>query len=1338
MDYEIHGKIEKFEEFLRLTYKGINEKYADRQSANVDELWNCSLFLAKILHAAKPISNITNVEGLEQFKVDYEAATGRNIDLPGIFKDFWLRKIGDRIHIAGLISISCLTFEKITLYWKELLFLSVQQAQDKQNNMDTLEFEKANFEDVIRKYEQDNNCILDPNGIFFKKWSSVKNDKVTFSNIEAHFQGYLDYWERFEFILAYKQRIAAEENRSFLHITENNLEKIYNEHRGCYSDIPEYLNFINDSQFRKSAGGYDILFHASSSQLNYWHILANQISGRYWTLLDQDDQIPDKQTALKIWLFKTQHIDAHKPLSGATIAAVSAFCREAYLFLKTEPDFAGGRDEIRKMIYDSSFKGGFISLKDHYISYDMDAVAPVDVYHRLNDGPLSQGNTLYDQRSRHSVNKLINAFICGENKYTPVYDENGEVLPQQPYRRIAELLMIAAERPFLAWKICHIILHRRQEILPALFSHPQLAALGFVLADEMQASHPADPLNIELWQQSTSLFISCATRLYFRPKQIAKILVQQFVELNKDKYQDLRGSRPPSDPIKETARKKRETGTLNRLVAWDYPATFQQHIPSLFSFLCFYINRYQMPEVYRNRLVKFPMVQWDAIFCLMQMIDSPKFKTYRPALEPQLQKFTRLFLKSYLNLLETDEALGFDYHTKTDTVGNITWSESIERLDKLQWIYPIYHLYKYNLLAQFLSPRIYFEATTDILHEKNRVHILQLRTHIGVLLLLLKKLVSPEIPSGFEKTKLQDIQSSIEAQIVSFVRQYAKNDPGSGHFDLFEFNHETSLYGYSDEALLPRLARAVNWFSNKEAIITAIKTSGDYHKLLTMLEWITSTGIRKKLLEEANGADVLTILDKQHWIPEIKNILLQLSHNQELLEKLEEALVFYEVKVADARNDVSNKMEAFRIRLLIAYFSADEKQLDGVTAPVVHPQVHSNNLSSSDYRSFYRGLIRLTDCPESAYTIFNDLFRRFPQYTSLAINRLCAAYKTAEKNDSTTGFADALAEWNEASGNFTEAQNQETQPNISILLLQIYLKLGFEEKFDWLFNQLELPYQLLPDILQLKVAFLVERGRRAEAFYWIEKGEVYHKFNDIAQIQFLEDLKLTVKGLDNIDELQYQYKRIFDAVPEKLIQVIPSRLNGQTSMPEFLIQEFVHAADKMLEKIRSINEIKNEDKYNDLLEIILESRIFNYGWTVSGQKRGAFSGAVGPQPGERDLPIIGADTKIMLVGEALIYRGANNAVPHLEKIFNYYHQRENLLIIYYDMSDAADFNDHWANYETDILAKCQLPTDYIIVSKFTDVSADFKVNASAIKVGKTIHQSGTVIYHLFSQINYYI
>ena len=101
----------------------------------------------------------------------------------------------------------------------------------------------------------------------------------------------------------------------------------------------------------------------------------------------------------------------------------------------------------------------------------------------------------------------------------------------------------------------------------------------------------------------------------------------------------------------------------------------------------------------------------------------------------------------------------------------------------------------------------------------------------------------------------------------------------------------------------------------------------------------------------------------------------------------------------------------------------------------------------------------------------------------------------------------------------------------------------------------------------------------------------------------------------------------------------------------------------------AVSEIQDENKYNDIIEIALDSRINPWGWHVGAQSRGGFSDpkdkSKGKQPGERDLPIFNTN-KPFAICEAFIFWNQKYIFAHLEKIFNYYHQRDNLIMLQFE------------------------------------------------------------------------
>ena len=255
----------------------------------------------------------------------------------------------------------------------------------------------------------------------------------------------------------------------------------------------------------------------------------------------------------------------------------------------------------------------------------------------------------------------------------------------------------------------------------------------------------------------------------------------------------------------------------------------------------------------------------------------------------------------------------------------------------------------------------------------------------------------------------------------------------------------------------------------------------------------------------------------------------------------------------------------------------------------------------------------------------------------------------------------------------------------------------------------------------------------------LEKAETYHRFSGLENIGFIDDLKKKINGIDNIKELHYQYNRIFNSSPSKLINVFPESINGNRFINGFMAKEVARSASKMLDKIVSISEIRSEDKYNDLVEIVLDSRINTWGWYVGEQSRGGFSDAQNKskkkQPGERDLPIHDTNKELFCICEAFIYRTPAPAKSHLKKIFDYYHQRENLIILIYDLKPMNESKENWKQYITKIVPNTDFPEGY----KYKgcgDVTAEFGYQNSAIRIALSTHENNNSIYHVFVNINY--
>ena len=302
--------------------------------------------------------------------------------------------------------------------------------------------------------------------------------------------------------------------------------------------------------------------------------------------------------------------------------------------------------------------------------------------------------------------------------------------------------------------------------------------------------------------------------------------------------------------------------------------------------------------------------------------------------------------------------------------------------------------------------------------------------------------------------------------------------------------------------------------------------------------------------------------------------------------------------------------------------------------------------------------------------------------------------------------------------------------------LTVFFHLGNVEEFDKLYYGLPIPFQMLQGVVRLKLEALLEQNKPQEAIHHLKLAENYHKSSDGTTPHFIEELRELVDDAGDIEMLRATYNAIFSKLPSTLIRILPQKLNGEIEMGRFLAKEVALAADKVLDKIQSLKEIRLEDKYNDMIQMALDSRLGVFGWIVKDQSRGGLSES-GLGLGERDIVIQSGNHDTFMVCEAFIYRSHLAVQSHLEKVFNYHHKRNHFIILIYDTGKYEKFKVKWKGYLNKVLPSLSYPSEYGINKKaIEDMTVDFDYGESGIKIGKSVHGDSTTIYHIMMSVDY--
>jgi len=1345
MIYDQQEKLKELISFLSTHTIDRSINRADKKAIEENIKWNASLFFAKAIHLAKPSEQELTLEQFNKFKKDYEDQSGNQIDINPLFEKYWLRNVLEKIKIAGTVSSACHSFDRISDFKNELKFLLEEFAEGKEGKEI---ISKKEFDQIRSQYEKRNNLLLEEKGLFESRWLSLSDNHVEISNINFYFKPYLDHWEEFIFLNAYKEKISSNDDKG-LKIVKSDLIRLHKAFKQFYTQIPSIDNLIDQKLLKQKEDFYYLNFY--HVKISYWSTLDDQITAFYWQLLVEDDSFSDDKERVKRLLQQILYWGWPSDfLAHSTDESQKRFLDAACSLVINETDLDGIDSEFKKVSIDGDFSSSEVQSlfhsRDEYGDFSINNTDHFELFECLDHWEESANTTyLHGQSSRKELTFLIKAIIAHDYELEREETEDPDNPNIYRYRRIFELLEKSLTKPTLLWEIkCFVIMCRRK-FIPYLIKDLQYTSLAFQFIDrigEYLLHEDKETVHKELWAKSMELVLF-SIRSVTDNGIASNLIFQIYRQLNFKKY-DIPYNRQKH--VEKLGRKQKEEKEKEVLSLIEDSSLYSHRVhggsnqflfPELFNELVqLFINLPYKPQYY-NGTVSFPMLQWDGMTWLMKCSTYWKYKSQFEIKLPDTNTLTNSFFKLYIDRIEVAETKKYNVFEKKEEKGLPRWSEKIERLEYIEWIYPIYFIYKQQKLNSFLEPRFYFDSTSEFYHKENHFTADKLRTHIGVLLQVLRQLVLPSIPYGFEKNEIQEIKLRVEQQIIDYLKRHIKDVPEEGRVDLFDYNKEWGFNNSEKEALLPQVARALNWFSKKEQIIEAIIETQDIVKILTITEWVTSEGVKQKLIENIQKSDIKAFLEETRWIPEVQQTLLEISKYPELINEINQVVEFWEKKVSKKNREY--EVQLYQTRMLLAYFQNDERELNDIKEPD-SPIYAVRELSYRDHKQFYRALIRLEKDPESSYAIFKQLSTQHPQFNVFALNQMAAKINIAKANDDLKIYREALEEWKVYSSQQKELDVETLGSTFFTNKLYILLKLGEYDELDSVFYELEMPYQMLPDTLEVKIESLIVRKKIEEASMILEKAENYHQFSGDEGIEFITALKAKVGGIDDVQLLNAYYKRIFTSPPSKLIEIFPEYVNGNRAIGAFLTKEVARAGSKMLDKIVSISDIKSEDKYNDIIELGLDSRINPWGWYVGAQSRGAFSDpknkTTKKQPGERDLPIHDTNKELFCVCEAFIYRTPAPAKSHLKKIFNYYHQRENLIILVYDLDSKNKSKKNWGKYISSIIPTTDYPNGYEYVA-CEDVTSEFNYQNSAIRIARSIHNNDTVIHHVFVNINYF-
>lgn len=1343
MNYKTKEKIDKIQNTLKPFE--IDRSYSENHEAIKSDInWNSSFFFAKILIEAVIPKNYCSKSDIEKFSEKYNSESKVAIDINNLFNRFWLREVLGRVQIPDVVRYVIYDFEKNESYREELVFVKEVYKTYQTKTISKIEYQK-----FIEQYKIEKKVSLDEEWLsnHWIKTSKKSEDDIEIGNI-VYYTVLLDNWNEFEFLFKLKKN-KLEYSGKNLEVSKKIFNYIHTAHKSYFKKTPTIDDLKEQGIIKEIDNKYYLNFY--NCKVSYWDTLCDKIGGFIWEDLIEEIKITNDKERVLLFLKKMPYLENTWPVfyKHITKESKNRFIKSALEVILDEQDINGTESEFFKCYTDESigskyaFKGG----KD----LSEDGIKPSTDYYELYEqmrflSKKNQGNLFSIQNVRKNLSFLIKTIVSCDNTSKSIDSEKIEHYPL-----IKSLLENSLNKPYLLWETCHFLVQDKPTIIPYLMEVPYFSSLAFSLVDKVKiesSSREVDRnIKFKLIEDSIKLCLdSIIVNSNYTNEETAFVIFQFYKEINKDKYQSLSNIRTEEDffEIREYQKKKEqlfisiiEDYTVNGFDAHSYSSEFL--LPKIISDLIKRFKNYEEPILYLNGTTQFPILALDGLSWLSKSIFYTKYEKQIQDMEDIRDRLSDSFKEIYLSKIEQKSISKKDFESNNIIECLPIWTEKNERLNLVDWVYPIVLLNDEGKLKELLSPRIKLKKAEHEYDDENRYNAEKVRTHLFVLLTVLKKISANKADYFLVYDKLKDVKIIIEQQISDLLKQYAVAGKPS-KIDILSSSFEQKMFKASvEDELLPQIAHAINWFDDKNEIINVLIDTSDLLRLLIILDWITSEGVKKEIIERIKKAKIVDFFNSQNWIPEIELTLSKLSHYKELIEQTEEALDYWEKNISTKRKDLKHKQASFVVRLMLAYNQKDIKQIVNLEEPGKEA-FEFRGFKAYHYKEFFTGLIHFEDNPKEAYEIFNMLYENFKDITSVCINRFAAKINWATKNKNIAIknklLNESLQEWEDAKKNLSDQSIDSIIDKEWVNKLTVYYHLKDVNQFEQLYLSLPDPYKMMEEIAKMRIELFLDLKKQQEAIYYFNKVKEHHKFADGSNLDFINELSLLVDDRGSIDLLRASYNEIFSKKPETLIKIFPEKLNGQIDLGKFIAKEFAIAINKALDKVLAIDEIKNEDKYNDLVQVCLESRFSVFGWGVKDQTRGAFSGK-GINPGERDIVIQNSNSEAITVCEAFIYRDTRTTQSHLKKIFNYHHQKENLIVLIYDLGLSSNFEKRWKKYLTETLPNLKYPKNFEIDSSETlDLTKDFNYKASAIKIGTTFHGKNITIHHLMINLKY--
>lgn len=1236
--------------------------------------WSASTLLTEILFCAQKEAKPCK-EYLNQFHENYEHQNNVQIDLAELIDKQYIRNINGEIRLPDAITHALQAFRK-------------------------------NSED-----------------------ESVEFPKYITENIDT-----------FKFLHSLHTVIGYSDSRKIL-IEEDILREIINKHQTYFSQSPTFEELLSELDIKKFNDKYKIrIGYAYDS---YWSAFSDEISARLWEKLLVEYPKKSTENIFNEWIDKS--LWCKNPCNHMSKDSKAKFLVAVRDKLTSEPDIEYSDKELSKIFLDGhlihhDWNNGIILPERHQINNQ----SYKELYESLNELDKYFHDAVSCQEIRTDISFLIRLIVENDK----VYHEKGT-----PFCKTKELFDVSLERPFIFYELLQILKRNHSYILPYLLNYKGLFSIIFdllsglniaddLLSDEKEhKEHSRQECITKILLDSIKLYLNNSLSAKFENDEIAENITYVLHETLKKLFSNINTNNYTSSLLEKEEYKRRFREILD-LISTHESRLSKTFFEDIYPLLLLNIKGIKRP------------IQTHAV---LHGIYTPKYYLIGELVavaNDKLSKYKKdllqLFVDSFIEEMQSDTIEIQDYWHDIKKQENISWYDNQYGYELIDWAEIFLLAERYSIVDDLLESfkanfktNGYKEETKEwnLVHDWNRSQAYKLRLLMRILLIAYSKI--NENGTYYENVgfNVNGIQNILERKIIYIATNNNKSNIEKAKYGIFSDSFE-SLANINTN-LFSRLGEICNSFSqrNRRKLIDSFLENEDaFEKFMELYNLLFLEGDRQYLKEKLDNISPKEYIENAHWLPQLENALIQAINSDVFTEQAEEILNYYE-KIAEKRfkNDKNKINFIYRIKLLLAYRHNNKRELLNINVPEKHYHISTFDKEAQNQKTFYLSLFDLKEEKLSeALKKLNDLTVSEPNNIEFFIRKCYVELLIADKKKE-TDVAQARSQYQTVLKNikgYSLPENQYYNKTLlDFVLLQCYSNIDSDDSnFYNLFSQLNFSQKVDEAYLKLAVHTFTNWREYNKASSIIEEARKFHILLNGTYPKFIYDLEKELGTDNNIRRLQSFFQEILSLAFEDLTKIIPKKINKFTEdYREFIAYEIVLAFGCILEKIKTVQDLKDENSYSDLLEILLNTRIKLLGRDGFSSQDRSGSSATGKSFGSLDLRMnLGAEN---IVIEALRWYNKNfnsELQKHLKKTFNYDSTRVAFYnIIYYEKDD---FYNDWIKFRDKLFPKLVFPQEYSITKNIEDLSS--KLGNNSVKIAVSKHDNNLRFYHILININY--